>query len=91
MKNTGIIRHIDELGRVTLPIEIRRSLGIEERDPIQIFVEDERIILKKAILGDIFTGESEDLISYEGKLVSRSSVLKLAELAGYTVTESKKK
>ena len=89
MKNTGIIRHIDELGRVTLPIEIRRSLGIEERDPIQIFVEDERIILKKAILGDIFTGEAEDLVSYEGKLVSRSSIRKLAELAGYTIVESK--
>ena len=90
MKNTGIIRHIDELGRVTLPIEIRRSLGIEERDPIQIFVEDERIILKKAILGDIFTGESEDLVSYEGKLVSRSSIRKLAELAGYTIVKSEK-
>lgn len=89
MRNTGIIRHIDELGRVTLPIEIRRSLGIEERDPIQIFVEDDRIILKKAILGDIFTGDSEDLIPYEGKLVSRASIRKLAELAGYTLTEKK--
>lgn len=87
MKNTGIIRHVDELGRVTLPIEIRRSLNIEEKDPIQIFVEDDRIVLKKVMLGDIFTGNPEGLIEYEGKLVSRESIRKLASLAGYNLVE----
>ena len=87
MRNTGIIRHIDELGRVTLPIEIRRSMNIEEKDPIQIFVEGDHIVLKKVVLGDIFTGDSEGLVEYEGKLVSRASIRKLADLAGFQLVE----
>ena len=47
MKSTGIVRKLDELGRITLPIELRRTLNISERDPLEIFVDDERIILKK--------------------------------------------
>lgn len=48
MKNTGIVRRLDDLGRITLPIELRRTLGIDgDRDKIEIFVEDEAIILKK--------------------------------------------
>ena len=47
MKSTGIIRKIDDLGRVVLPIELRRNMGIDERDPIEIYVEGDMIILKK--------------------------------------------
>ena len=47
MKSTGIVRRVDELGRIVLPIELRRSLNINERDTLEIFVDDERIILKK--------------------------------------------
>jgi AbrB family looped-hinge helix DNA binding protein len=49
MKNTGIVRKLDELGRITLPIELRRNLGIEEgeRAPLEIFVDEDRIVLKK--------------------------------------------
>lgn len=47
MKSTGIVRKVDELGRVVIPMELRRSLSIEVRDPIEIFVEEERIILQK--------------------------------------------
>ncbi|MDZ5610719.1 AbrB/MazE/SpoVT family DNA-binding domain-containing protein [Bacillus pseudomycoides] len=47
MKSTGMIRKVDELGRIVLPIELRRTLGIVEKDPIEIFVEDEKIILQK--------------------------------------------
>ncbi|PGO55347.1 AbrB family transcriptional regulator, partial [Bacillus cereus] len=47
MKATGMTRKVDELGRVVLPIELRRTLGIAEKDPIEIFVEDEKVILKK--------------------------------------------
>ncbi|OUB93398.1 AbrB family transcriptional regulator [Bacillus thuringiensis serovar medellin] len=60
MKSTGVTRKIDELGRIVLPKELRRTLGIAEKDPIEIFVEDEKIILQKyktydacAITGDI--------------------------------------
>ncbi|MCI0767307.1 AbrB/MazE/SpoVT family DNA-binding domain-containing protein [Bacillus sp. TL12] len=47
MKSTGMTRKVDELGRVVLPIELRRTLGIAEKDPLEIFVEDEKIVLKK--------------------------------------------
>ena len=47
MKSTGIVRKVDELGRVVLPIELRRMLGIEEKDAMEIFVEEDRIILQK--------------------------------------------
>ncbi|HDR7761553.1 AbrB family transcriptional regulator [Bacillus cereus] len=47
MKSTGMTRKVDELGRVVLPIELRRTLGLVEKDPIEIFVEDDKIILQK--------------------------------------------
>ena len=47
MKSTGIVRKVDELGRIVLPIELRRTLGIEEKDRIEIFVEGESVILRK--------------------------------------------
>ncbi|MED1904135.1 AbrB/MazE/SpoVT family DNA-binding domain-containing protein [Bacillus thuringiensis] len=60
MKSTGVTRRVDELGRIVIPKELRRTLGIVEKDPIEIFVEDEKIILQKyksydacAITGDI--------------------------------------
>ncbi|MGX1266636.1 transcriptional pleiotropic regulator of transition state genes [Rossellomorea marisflavi] len=71
MKGTGIVRKVDELGRVVMPIELRRSLGIKERDPIEIFVEDDRIILQKYKVKNacFVTGEiSEDNIELPGGL-----------------------
>ncbi|AAS45083.1 MULTISPECIES: AbrB/MazE/SpoVT family DNA-binding domain-containing protein [Bacillus] len=60
MKSTGVTRKVDKLGRIVLPKELRKTLGIAEKDPIEIFVEDEKIILQKyksydacAITGDI--------------------------------------
>ena len=47
MKATGIVRKVDELGRIVLPIELRRSLGIEVRDPLEIYVDEDTILLKK--------------------------------------------
>ena len=47
MKSTGIVRKVDELGRIVLPIELRRTLGIEEKDRIEIFVDGDYIVLKK--------------------------------------------
>lgn len=82
MKNTGIVRRLDELGRITIPIELRRSLGIEDRDALEIFTEDNRIVLGKYEPTDIFTGSKEDLIEYHGKLVSKKSIEELSKLAG---------
>ncbi|MGP4082797.1 AbrB/MazE/SpoVT family DNA-binding domain-containing protein [Pseudalkalibacillus sp. R45] len=47
MKSTGIVRKVDELGRVVIPIELRRTLGIAEKDALEIYVDDDRIVLKK--------------------------------------------
>lgn len=47
MKSTGMVRKVDELGRVVIPIELRRSLGISEKDPLEIFVEEDKIVLTK--------------------------------------------
>lgn len=81
-KSTGIVRKLDELGRITIPIELRRSLGILDRDSIEILVDDEQIILKKYNSEDIFTGDTHDLIEYHGKLVSKRSIVEMAKLAG---------
>lgn len=59
MKSTGIVRKVDELGRVVLPIELRRTMGIDIKDPVEIYVDGEHIILKKyeAQKACIITGE----------------------------------
>lgn len=87
MKPTGVIRRLDELGRITLPIELRRSFQIEEKDPLEIFVDQDCIILRKCQDADIFTGSKEDLIDFEGKKVSRANARRLAELAGFTIMD----
>lgn len=87
MKPTGVVRRLDELGRITLPIELRRSFQIEEKDPLEIYVDQDCIILKKYQDADIFTGSKDNLVEYEGKKVSKDTIRKLAELAGLNITE----
>ena len=67
MKSTGIVRKVDELGRIVLPIELRRTLGIEEKDRIEIFVDGESIILRKYQPAGIFCDNAKDIINYKGK------------------------
>ncbi|MRG88161.1 AbrB/MazE/SpoVT family DNA-binding domain-containing protein [Salinibacillus xinjiangensis] len=73
MKSTGIVRKVDELGRVVIPIELRRTLDIHEKDSLEIYVDDDRIVLKKYQPSNTchITGEvSNDNISFaDGKLV----------------------
>lgn len=83
MKSTGIVRKLDDLGRITLPIELRRNLQINDRDSLEIFVEDEKIILKKYQPCDIFTDSMDDLIDYKGKKISKQSILEMAKIAGF--------
>lgn len=82
IKNTGIVRRLDELGRITLPIELRRNLDLNEKDPVEIYVSEDTIILKKFEPVDTFTGSRENLIEYKGKLVSMESIKELAKIAG---------
>ncbi|WP_428910315.1 AbrB/MazE/SpoVT family DNA-binding domain-containing protein [Niallia sp. Krafla_26] len=73
MKSTGIVRKVDELGRVVIPIELRRNLGIAEKDSLEIYVDDDRIILKKhkTSMTCQITGEDseENMTLAGGKLV----------------------
>ncbi|MDT3425136.1 transcriptional pleiotropic regulator of transition state genes [Paenibacillus forsythiae] len=71
MKATGIVRKVDELGRIVIPIELRRTMGIDIKDPLEIFVDGEKIILRKYEPTCIFSGSSENLINFKGKMVSR--------------------
>ncbi len=87
MKSTGIVRRVDELGRIVLPIELRRSLNINKRDTLEIFVDDEKIVLKKYEPADIFTGNMDDLIEYMGKKVSKESILEMARIANLKISE----
>jgi len=80
MKSTGIVRKVDELGRVVLPIELRKTLHIDVKDPMEIFVSEGTIVLKKYEPADIFTGEMEDLVEYKGKKVSKKTIKELGKL-----------
>jgi transcriptional pleiotropic regulator of transition state genes len=81
MKSTGIVRKVDELGRVVIPIELRRTLNIEERDSLEIFVESDRIILKKYEPACIFTGDASEVVNFMGKNVSVSALRDMAQYA----------
>ncbi len=69
MKATGIIRKVDELGRIVLPIELRRNLDIAERDELEIYVDGDNVILHKHEASCIFCGSSNSLYSFQGKHV----------------------
>lgn len=80
MKATGIVRRVDELGRVVIPIEIRNKFGIAEKDPIEIYVEGTSIVLKKFEPNCIFCGNSKKLSEYKGKLVCNKCLAKLSDM-----------
>ena len=72
MKSTGIVRKVDELGRIVLPIELRRTLEIAERDSLEIYVEGFTIILKKYEPACIFCGDAKDVVNYKGRNICRT-------------------
>lgn len=69
MKATGIVRRVDELGRIVLPKELRRTLHIAETDPLEIYVEGEQIILKKYQPACIFCGDAAYVTDFKGKKI----------------------
>ena len=77
MKSTGIVRNIDELGRIVVPKEIRRKLGIANTDPVEIYVEGDKIILKKYIPVCHFCSGSENIVEYKGKQICKSCIEEL--------------
>ena len=67
MKATGIVRKVDELGRIVLPIEMRRTLDIAEKDALEIYVEGSSVILKKYKPSCIFCDSSKEITDFKGK------------------------
>ena len=67
MKSTGVVRRVDDLGRIVIPIELRRNLDIDIKDALEIYTEGELIILKKYEPACIFCGDARDVINYKGK------------------------
>lgn len=74
MRATGVVRKVDQLGRIVMPIEIRRNLDVKEGDSLEIFVEADKIILKKYNPSCTFCEESGDLTTYEGKNLCRKCI-----------------
>lgn len=77
MKSTGIVRKVDELGRIVLPIELRRTLDIAERDALEIYVEGASIVLKKYRPSCIFCDSSKDVVLFKGKNVCHKCLKEL--------------
>ena len=83
MKATGIVRKVDELGRLVLPSELRKTMNVAVGDSFELFTnEDNAIVLKKYAPGCILTGEMDELIEFHGRKVSKKAIQQLAEAAG---------
>jgi len=80
MKSTGIVRKVDELGRIVLPIELRRTLDIAERDELEIYLDDDKVILKKYEPSCIFCGSSCGLVTYHGRNVCMECIENMSNI-----------
>lgn len=79
MKSTGIVRKVDELGRIVLPIELRRTLDIEVKDALEIYVDGSQIILKKYEPACIFCGNAKNVIHFKGKNLCEDCLKELSQ------------
>ena len=80
MKTTGIVRKVDELGRIVLPVELRRTLDIGERDELEIYLDEDRIILKKYESACIFCSGTYSLVNYQGRNICTDCIQNLNEI-----------
>ncbi|SJZ75743.1 AbrB/MazE/SpoVT family DNA-binding domain-containing protein [Selenihalanaerobacter shriftii] len=81
MKSTGIVRKVDELGRIVIPVELRRTLRIEEKDALEIYVDGESIILKKYEPACVFCGNAADTTVFKNKTVCKECLAEMSESA----------
>lgn len=79
MKATGIVRRVDELGRIVLPIELRRTLDIAERDALEIYMEGNSIVLKKHSAACVFCGSAAELTEFKDKNICAACLSQLSE------------
>lgn len=81
MKSTGIVRRVDELGRIVIPIELRNKLKIAQKDPIEIYVDGTSVILKKYEENCVFCGSNKNVVEYKGKLICEKCAKNLVNLS----------
>ncbi|EPS49028.1 AbrB/MazE/SpoVT family DNA-binding domain-containing protein [Clostridium botulinum] len=79
MKSTGVVRKMDQLGRIVIPMELRRTLDLEEGDGLEIYTEGEQIILKKYEPCCIFCGEAKEVINFKGKNICKICLKELGK------------
>lgn len=80
MKSTGIVRKVDELGRIVLPIEMRRTLDIAEKDPVEIFVDGENVVLRKFHATCVFCDSVADIVEFKGRNICAACLAELKKL-----------
>lgn len=79
MKSTGIVRKVDELGRVVLPIELRKNLNVKEKDSLEIYVNGNQIILKKYEPACIFCGNASEMTVFKGKNICKHCIKQIGD------------
>lgn len=79
-KNTGIVRHVDDLGRVVIPKETCRALKIEPKDELEIYVNDEEIILKKVQVKCVFCDSIQDVLEYKNQVICKECIKEIKTL-----------
>ena len=77
MKSTGMVRTVDHLGRIVLPIEIRKTMDIKEKDPIEIYTDDGKIILMKYHPACVFCNNADDVVYFSGKRICPECLKKI--------------
>lgn len=80
MKSTGIVRKVDELGRIVLPIELRRTLDIAVKDSLEIYVDGNSIVLKKYEPACVFCNDAKNVLNYKGKNICPSCLAELKRM-----------
>ena len=81
MKSTGIVRKTDQLGRIVIPVEVRKTFDIQEADSLEIYVDNDRIILRKyePACSCVFCGSGDDVISHKGKMVCKECITSMSQ------------
>lgn len=80
MKSVGMVRQLDEVGRIVLPKELRRTFGIDNKDSLEIYVEGDNIILRKYEPGCLFCGSADGVITYEDRRICKECIEKMNAL-----------
>ena len=80
MKSTGMVRAIDKVGRIVIPKEIRNSFRIKEGDPLEIFTDNNRIILQKYEPACMFCASAEDVVEFGDKRICKKCIDKIKNL-----------